>query len=152
MEHRRVARIWRIIAMHLPGYHDPNRRPHLLHGPNLHWRSMRTQQKTLPRRFRSLPRDEQSVLSISRRMVGRKIQRLKVVVVRLDDRPFGDGIPQLLKHGDDLVHRLDNRMLSANRPPNAGKGYVNKTCFLKRLPLEFHFRKSRTRMRNRKGG
>src|SRR5216683_3641557 len=140
------------ISIHLPGYHDPNRRPHLLHGPNLHRRSMRAQQKTLPRRCRSLPRDEQSILSITRRMVRRKIQRLKVVVVRLDHRPFGDGIPQPLKHGDDLVHRLDNRMLSANRPPNAGKGYVNKTCFLKRVPLEFRFRKFRAQMSNRKGG
>src|SRR6267143_4295142 len=130
MEHWRVARIWRIIAMHLTGYHDPNRRPHLLHGPNLHRRSMRAQQKTLPRGFRSLPRDEQSILGVSRRVVGRKIQRLKVVIVRLDDRPLGDGIPQLLKHGDDLVHRLDNRMLSPDGPPNAGKGYVNKTRFL----------------------
>src|ERR1700681_1347291 len=125
MKHRRVAGIWRIIAMHLPGYHDPNRRPHLLHGPNLHRRSMRAEQKTLLRRFRSLPRDEQSILSISRRMVWRKIQRLKVVVVRLDDRPLGDGIPQLLKHGDDLVHRLDNRMFGSHGAADSGQSDVD---------------------------
>ena len=44
MEHWRVARVWRIIAVDLAGDNDANRRTHLFHGANLHWGSVRPQE------------------------------------------------------------------------------------------------------------
>ena len=67
---------------------------------------MRAQQQPLALRLRLLPRDEQRVLRIPRRMVRRKIQRLEVVVIRLDDRPFGDGIAEFLEDANNLAPRL----------------------------------------------
>src|ERR1700731_2037354 len=58
-------------------------------------------------------------------MVHRKIQRLEIVVVRLDHRPLSDGIPQLLKHPHHLVRGLNNRMLRPNGTPDAWKSDVD---------------------------
>src|SRR5438270_4045540 len=54
-------------------------------------------------------------------MIGRKIQRLEVVVVGLDLWPLGDGISHGLEDADHLVGSLDDRVLRPQRPPNAGK-------------------------------
>ena len=91
--------------MHRPGNHNAKRRPHLLHGANLHRRSMRAQQQALALRLRLLAGDEERVLRIARRMVRRKIQRFEVVVIGFDDGAFGDGVAELLKDGDNLVAR-----------------------------------------------
>ena len=51
---------------------------------------MRPQQQPLALRLPLLPRDEQSILRIPRRMIRGKIQRLKVVVISFDDRAIGN--------------------------------------------------------------
>ena len=108
----------------LPGITIAHRRLHLLHGANLHRRSVGAQQQALALRLRFLTGDEQRVLGIARRMVRRKIQRLEVVVVGLDHRPFLNRVAEIAEDGDDLVHRLDHGMFGAERAANAGEGDV----------------------------
>src|SRR5690242_8477516 len=49
VKHRRMAGIGRIVAMHLAGNHDAQRRFQLLHGADLHRGGVGTQQQTLAR-------------------------------------------------------------------------------------------------------
>ena len=86
---------------------------------------MRAQQQPFALRFRLLSRDEQRILRVPRRMIRRKIQRLEVVVIRLDHGTFSHRVAQLLKDANHLVGRFNNRMLRPNRPPNARKGNIN---------------------------
>ena len=58
-------------------------------------------------------------------MVGRKVQRLEIVVVAFDLRPFGDRITHGDEDGDDLVHRAQHRMAHAELAVNAGQGHVD---------------------------
>ena len=108
----------------LPGITILHRRLHLLHGANLHRRSVSAQQQAVALRFRFLAGDEQRVLGIARGMVRRKIQCFEIVVVGLDDRTFLDRVAEIAEDGDDLVHRLDHGMLGAERAANAGEGDV----------------------------
>src|SRR5271155_4390723 len=57
-------------------------------------------------------------------MVGRKIQRLEVVIVRLNLWTLLYGISKIAKHSDHFVHGFDDRMLGAKRTANAGKSDV----------------------------
>ena len=111
--------------MHFPRTDHAQGRLHLFHGANLHRRSVRAQQQPLPQRLRFLIGDEQRILRIPRRMIGRKIQRLEVVIIRLNLRPFFHRVPKIAKHPDHLVHGLDDRMLRPERTANAGKGDVD---------------------------
>ena len=65
MEHRRVAGVGRIVAMDFAGNDNANRRLQLLHGANLHGRSVRAQQQSLAPRLRFLI-GEKSVSCVSR--------------------------------------------------------------------------------------
>ncbi len=56
VEDRRVRRVERIVAMHLAGNDDAHRRRLLLHGANLHRRSVRAQQQAVARRLPLLVR------------------------------------------------------------------------------------------------
>src|SRR5437588_448752 len=58
-------------------------------------------------------------------MVRRKIQCLEVIVVRLNHRPLGNRITQLLEDGDNLVHSLDDWMLNADGMTDTGEGDVD---------------------------
>ena len=72
-----------------------------------------------------LPGDEERVLGVARRVIGRKVERLKIVVVALDLRPFGDRITHGDEDGNDLVHRPQHRMAHAELAVNAGQGHVD---------------------------
>ena len=58
-------------------------------------------------------------------MIGREVQRLEIVIVSFDDRAFFNRVAEIAKDGDDFVHRLDDRMLRAERTPIAGEGDIN---------------------------
>ena len=68
--------------------------------------------------------DEQRILSVARRMVRRKVERLEVVVVGLDLRPFAHGVAHRLEDGDDLVHHAQHGMFYADGALDAGEGDV----------------------------
>ena len=54
-------------------------------------------------------------------MVRREIQRFEVVIIRFDDRPFGNGVAEFLKDADNLAPSPHDRMLGSNWTANAGK-------------------------------
>ena len=114
--------------MHFARNHNPHRRLHLLHGANLHRRSVRAQQQPVALRLRFLAGDKQRVLGIARGMVRRKIQCFEIIVVGLDHRTFLDRVAEIAEDGDDLVHGLDHGMLGAERAANAGQGDVEGGC------------------------
>src|SRR5215467_4328706 len=120
-----MAGIGRIIAVHLAGNHDADRRLELLHGANLYRRSMGAQQQPVALCLCALLGDEQRVLRIARRMIRREVKRFEVVVVGFDDRPFLDRISEVAEYGDNFVQRLDDRMLGADGTVNSRKGDVD---------------------------
>src|ERR1035438_9258168 len=124
VEYRRVGGVERIVAMHLAGDHDAHRRRLLLHGANLHRRSVGAQQQTIARGLALLAGDEQRVLRIARGMVRREVERLEVVVVGLDLGAFADGVAHRFEYGDDLVHHAQHGMLNADGALNAGESDV----------------------------
>ena len=65
------------------------------------------------RGFLFLPCEEQSVLHVARWMVGRKIQRLEVVVVGFDLGTFRNGIAEVPEYAHDFVHGADDRVFGA---------------------------------------
>ena len=66
-------------------------------------------------------------------MVRRKIQRLEVVVVRLDNGSFSDGVPKFLEDTNNLAPRPHHRMLRPNRTPHPRKRNINALSH-KRIP------------------
>src|SRR6266566_1759247 len=104
---------------------NPQWRLQFLHGANLDGRSVSAEQQPFTRRLRFLIGEEQRVLSVARRMVWRKIQRLEVVVVGLDDRTFSNRVAKIAKDGDDFVHGADDGVLLADWALDAGEGDVD---------------------------
>ena len=62
-----------------------------------------------------LPGQQQRVLGVARRVVGREVQRLEVVEIALHLRAQRGRVAQVMKHRDDLVHRLQQRVLNPRR-------------------------------------
>src|SRR6266849_7166421 len=57
-------------------------------------------------------------------MIGRKVQRFEVVIIRLNLRPFLDRVAEIAEDANDLVHRLDDGMFRADGTTNTGEGDV----------------------------
>ena len=85
----------------------------LLHGADLHRRSVRAQQQAIAQRLAAAGWRLQRVLRVAGRMVRRKVQRLEVVVVGLDFRADADGVAHVLEDAHDFVHGADQRVLRA---------------------------------------
>src|SRR5208337_4731592 len=115
--------------------HDAHRRLHLLHGPDLHRRSVRAQEQAIAQRLRFLTGDEKRVLRVARGMVRRKVQSLEIVKVGFNLRPFLNRVAQIAEDANHLVHRLDDGMFGADGTANAGEGDV-ETATLKFFPLQ----------------
>ena|SRR5436305_578837 len=58
-------------------------------------------------------------------MVRRKIQRLEIVVIRLDHRAFGHRVTEVLKHADNFVLRANDGMLGAKGTADTRQGDVD---------------------------
>src|SRR5688572_3878811 len=67
-------------------------------------------------------------------MIGRKIERCKVVPISLDFRAYGNSEPDAPKDLDDLVHYPGNRVLGS-KPAAAGRHGEVETCGLKPAAL-----------------
>src|SRR5713226_1551225 len=122
----RVRRVGRVVTVNFSRTHHAHRRLHLLHGANLHWRRVRAQQQAVAQWLRFLPGDEERVLRVARGMIRRKVQRFKVVIIRLNLRPFLDRVTQIAEDANDLVHRLEDGMFHADRTTNAGESDVKR--------------------------
>ncbi len=132
VEDGRMRRIGRIVAVNLARDHNTYRRRLQFHGADLYRRCVRPHQQPVPQRLALLARDHQRVLRIARRVVRRKIQRLEIVVIRLHFRTHADRIPDRLKHRDDLIHRLDQRMFRPQHAPRSRQrdvdGLLRRHC------------------------
>ena len=125
MEDRRVRGVGGVVAVHLAGNHDAHRRRLLLHGAHLHRRSVRAQQQAVAQRAALLVGDHQRVLRVARRMAGRKIHALEVVVVGFDLRPHAHRVAQRREDRDNLVQRARDGMLGAGEAARAGQRDVD---------------------------
>ena len=129
MKDGRVSCICGIGTMHLAGNHYANRRRLLLHGMNLHWRSMGAQQKAVALLLLLLSGDKQRILGVARGMVGRKVQRFEIEVIGLNLRPFSHGVTHGAKDIHDLIHGLDDGMLCTQYRVDAGESDVDAFRF-----------------------
>src|SRR5207302_10756131 len=83
VEHGLVRGVYRLMAIDFTRDDDTHRWPHLLHGANLHGRSLRAQQNLA--RY-----DPEGVLHIAGGVVRRYIEGLEVVVIGFYFRPLYD--------------------------------------------------------------
>ena len=125
VEHGRVAGVRRIVAIDLARNHNAQRRLQLLHGANLHRRGVRAQQQPVAQSLLLLPCEEQGVLHVARGMVGRKVQRLEIVVIGLDLGALGNRVAKIAEHAHHLVHRADHGVLGAKWTSDAGQGDID---------------------------
>src|SRR5262245_57621715 len=103
------------------GHDDPYRRLLRLHRPYLHWRSVGAQHQ--PSAVRPL-REIECVMLLTRRVFGRDVERREVVEIFLDMWPLGDSKTHLAKDGDDLIHRLADRMDAAGLVKGYRERYI----------------------------
>src|SRR5712692_2847898 len=57
-------------------------------------------------------------------MMGRKVQRFEVVIIRINIRHVSDRVAEMAEDDNDLVHRLDDGMFRADGTTNTGEGDV----------------------------
>jgi len=88
----------------------------VFHDPHLHRRGVGAQDLALAM---GVGRQEEGVVHLPRRVLGREVQGCEVVEVGLDVRPLGDPEPHVGEDGDQLVHDLHGRV---HAPPAAGRG------------------------------
>ena len=93
----------------------------LFHGADLHGRGVGAQQQAVALRALLLIGDEERVLGVARGMVGRKVERLEVVVIAFDLGAFGDGVAHLDEDRDQFVQGAQDGMAHAQRTLDAGQ-------------------------------
>ena len=95
------------------------------HGANLHRRGVGAHQQPVARGLCLLIGEHQRVLRVARGVVGREVQRLEVVEIALHLRAQRGGVAEMMEDRDDLVHRLQQRVLDAGRAHAAGQRDVD---------------------------
>ena len=65
---------------------------------------MGAQQQAITQGLGFLTSNEDRVLSVTRRMVGGEIQRLEIVIVGFDLRPFFHRVAHCFENRDDFIH------------------------------------------------
>jgi hypothetical protein len=121
----RVGRVRSIVAVHLAGDDNTQRRRLLFHGVDLDRRGVGAHQQPVAQRLALLVGDHQRILGVARRVAGGKVQRFEIVVVGLDLGPQANRVAHRRKDGDDLVHGPDQRVLGAESAAGAGKRDVD---------------------------
>ena len=104
MEHVAVRRVGIIAAIDFARHDDAHRRLLLFHRAHLHRRGVRAQQALRPRARRRL--HVKRVHVVARGMVLGNVERLEVVVRRLDFRPFDHRVAERKKNPLDFLERL----------------------------------------------
>ncbi len=117
MEHRRVPEVV-VVAVDAPGADDPDRRLALQHGADLDRGGVGAQQAPVLQ--------EEGVLGVAGRVVGREVEGLEVVVVVLDLRTLGDAVAEGGEDLHDLLGDQVNRVDAAQQRPAPGQGDVHR--------------------------
>ena len=120
VEHVAVRRVGIVAAIDFARHDDAHRRRLLLHGANLHGRSVRAQQVAAASAF-----DVESVHVVARGMMLGNVERLEIVVRRLDLGPFDHAEADGKKNPLQLFVGLADQVARADRPLDAGKREVD---------------------------
>ena len=91
------------------------------HGANLYRGSMGAQKQAIAQRFVLLVGDDKRVLGIARRVVRRKIQRFKIVVVGFHFGSDTDRVAHVFENTDDFLHGANQRVLRAKGWSDSGE-------------------------------
>ena len=106
MEHRRM-RLVGIAAVGAAWDDHPDRRLLRQHRAHLDRARMGAQNFAGPIRAGV---EKEGVVHVARRMIRRKVQFRKIIIVALDIRPFGDGKAHVVENHRELIHHLAHRM------------------------------------------
>jgi hypothetical protein len=106
---------------------DADRRLGLLHEPDLVRRCMGAEEHLPP--SVGFPVDPECVPHVTRRVIGRDAERLEVIPVPLDFRPFGDLEAHAREGGEHVAHGLSNGVQAPPRCGEAGEGDVQAFGF-----------------------
>ena len=124
-----VGGVGGVVAVDLAGNDDADGRGLRDHAANLHRRGVGAHQQAVARGFCLLTSQQERVLGVARGVVRRKVERLEVVEVGFHLRAQRGGVAEMVEDGDDLVHRLQQRMGDAGGADAAGKGDVEAILF-----------------------
>ena len=119
----------RLVAEHASGTDHADGRSLVLHRAHLNRRGVGPQQHV------GILSDEEGVLHVARRMLGREIERREDVPVVLDLWPLGHGIAQPREDLDDLVLHQRNGVARPRLSGRAGTGHVAHRRSRSRLTL-----------------
>ncbi len=122
VEHRRVGLVV-VRAIDAARADDPQGRAALLHRADLHRRCMGPEHVRRPV-VALLARHVERVHLRPRRMVAGDVQRVEIVPVGVDPRPFGDGKPHLGKDRGHFLGHLAHRVDRALPPVARGQRHV----------------------------
>ena len=125
MKDGRVRGVGRVVAVYFAGNHDAHRRRLQFHCSHLNGGCMGAKKQPVAQRAAFLICDHQRVLCVARRMAGRKVHALEVVVVGFDLRPHAHRVAQRREHRNNLVHGARDGMLGAGQPPRTGQRDVD---------------------------
>src|SRR5258706_6779516 len=128
VEDRFVTGVGRFVTIDLSRHDRTHGRLHLLHDANLIRRGLRAQ-KDLPWR------DPERILHVARGVIQRHIERLEVVVIRLDLRPLDDLASHAAEDAGDLAGGQRERVEvpTRSRPPR--QRYVETLALQRRAAL-----------------
>ena len=115
MEHRRVGDV-RIAPVHPPRRNDGHRRLAGEHHARLHGRRVRAEDDPVG--------DVQGVLHVARRMIGRNVQRLEIVIFRLHFGAGDDFVAEPPENGADFFRHQSDRVLRSPPGKPAGQARV----------------------------
>src|SRR5437667_4806496 len=112
-----------VAAIDLAGYDDAHGRLLLLHGANLHGRSVGAKKERRRRAFRQV--QIEGVHVVADRMKLRDIQRLEIVVRRFDFGAFDDLAADAEENVFDFLEDLADQVMGADGANDAGKREVD---------------------------
>ena len=112
-----VRRIRSVAPVTTPRTDDSHRRRLPLHDPNLHRAGLRAQAAAIGQ--------IEGILDIARRMLRGRIQRIEIMVDRLEVRPIGDHEPHASENGHGVIHHPGHWMQEAAVAPAAGQSHID---------------------------
>src|SRR5439155_9854710 len=123
VEGERMGGVGIVAAIDLAGYDDAHGRLLLLHGANLHGRSVGAKKERRRRAFWQF--QIEGVHVVADRMKLRDIQRLEIVVRRFDFGAFDDREADGEENVFDFLEDLADQVMGADGANDAGKGQVD---------------------------
>ncbi len=129
VEDGRVGGVGGVVAVHLAGDDDAQRRGLGDHGADLHGAGVGAHEQAIAARFMRLRGDLEGVLGVAGGVVFGEVEGFEVVEVGLDLRAELGGVAELVEDFDDAVHGFEQRVRDAGGAENRGQGDVDALRF-----------------------